>query len=155
LLSAIQLRPHVSESAEQKFASARIDTDAMAKRAEVIAELESYLKDAGKLDPSLDWRKWRAGLQVLAESLAVAQLNKRPEARMSWAILVKVHGIVPNAVPERLLTGGEEQPVTFPTREQAHAAATRLASVPGADFEVVALGAVREPPAATARWPVR
>jgi hypothetical protein len=40
----------------------------MAKRADVIAELESYLKDAGKLDPSLDWRKWRGRLQVLAES---------------------------------------------------------------------------------------
>jgi hypothetical protein len=68
LQSAIQPRPHVSESAERTFASACKDNDGLAKRADVIAELESYLKDAGKLDPSLDWRKWRGRLQVLAES---------------------------------------------------------------------------------------
>jgi hypothetical protein len=59
---------------------------------------------------------------------------------MSWGILVKVHGVIPNAVPERLLTGDEGEPMTFPTKEQAQATVARLASVPGAEFQVVALG---------------
>ena len=67
LQSAIQPRPHVSESAERTFASACKDNDGMAKRADVIAELELPQRRR-KLDPSLDWRKWRGRLQVLAES---------------------------------------------------------------------------------------
>jgi hypothetical protein len=67
LQSAIRLRHVVSQSAEEKFASVCKEEDTLADRPDLIAELESYLQEAGMHHCArrISW----ARLKVLAEFL--------------------------------------------------------------------------------------
>jgi hypothetical protein len=69
LPSVIQLRPLVSRSAEETFASRFKDEDILAHRPEVIAELQSYLDAAHRPTPAPYRCSWRARLKVLADFL--------------------------------------------------------------------------------------
>ena len=69
LPSAIQLRPLVSQSAGETFASRCKDEDILAERPDVTAELQSYLDAARRPRPGPYRCSWRARLKVLAEFL--------------------------------------------------------------------------------------
>jgi len=69
LQNAIQLLHLMSQSAEEKFASVRKQEDTLADRPDLIAELQSYLQEAGMLAPHRARRISWARLKVLAEFL--------------------------------------------------------------------------------------